>query len=66
MKVYLIIEVDSYHFAYPTFKCFASREKAEKYCTERNEETSIYLQKCADEDEQPGNYSISKLEKSRC
>ena len=61
MKVYLIIEIDSYHFAYPTFKCFASKEKAEKYCTERNEETYRYLQKCADEDEQPGNYSISKI-----
>ena len=61
MKVYLIIEIDSYHFAYPTFKCFASKEKAEKYCTERNEETYRYLRNCYDEHEQPDNYSMFKV-----
>ena len=61
MKVYLIIEIDSYFFVEPAYKCFASKEKAEKYCAERNEDTYRYLQKCADEYEQPGNYSISKV-----
>lgn len=61
MKVYLIVEIDSYHFAYPTLKCFASKEKAEKYCAERNEETSRYLQKCADENKEPDMTYISKV-----
>ena len=30
-KVYLVVEVDSYNFTYPTGKCFASKEKAEEY-----------------------------------
>ena len=57
MKVYLIVEIDAYHFAYPTFKCFASKEKAEKYCAEMNKDTIRYLEKCADEYEPTGNYS---------
>ena len=55
MKVYLIVEVDSYHFVYPTSKCFASREIAEEYCRENNIDTYDYLQKCADEYESPGH-----------
>ena len=61
MKVYLIVEVDSYHFEYVTHKCFTSREKAEKYCVERNDDTYNYLQQCADEYEKPGNFIISEV-----
>ena len=57
MKGYLIIEVDSYNYEYITDKCFLSKEKAEKYCIERNEDTIRYLEKCADEYEPTGNYS---------
>ena len=32
MKVYLIVVVDSYNLECATNKCFASREKAKKYC----------------------------------
>lgn len=61
MKVYLIVEVDSYHFEYVTNKCFASREKAEKYCEKNNVETYNYLQKCEEEYEQPGNYALAEV-----
>ena len=57
MKVYLIIEVDSYDFEHIIHKCFLSREKAEKYCAESNKDTIRYLEKCADEYEPTGNYS---------
>lgn len=61
MKVYLIIEVDLYDYEYITDKCFLNREKAEKYCAESNKDTIHYLEKCADEYEPTGNYSISKV-----
>ena len=61
MKVYLIVEVDSYHFVYPTSKCFASREIAEEYCRENNSDTYDYLQKCADEYESPGNFVLLEV-----
>ena len=61
MKVYLVVEVDSYHFEYVTNKCFASREKAEKYCEINNVETYNYLQKCVEEYEHPGNYALAEV-----
>ena len=61
MKVYLIVEVDSYHFVYPTSKCFASKEKAEEYCRENNTDTYDYLQQCADEHEPTGNFAILEV-----
>ena len=57
MKVYLIIEVDSYDYENIADKCFLSREKAEQYCSEKNKDTIHYLEKCADEYEPTGNYS---------
>ena len=57
MKGYLIIEVDSYNYEYITDKCFLSKEKAEKYCAEKNKDTIRYLEKCADEYEPTGFYS---------
>ena len=36
MKVYLIVVVDSYNLECATNKCFASREKAKKYCEKNN------------------------------
>lgn len=61
MKVYLIVEVDSYNFEYVTNKCFKSRERAKKYCEKNNTDTYNYLQKCADEYEKPGNYVIQEV-----
>lgn len=61
MKVYLIVEVDSYGYEYPINKCFTSREKAKKYCDENNIDTYNYLQRCADEYEKPGNYVIQEV-----
>lgn len=61
MKVYFIVHVDSYHFVYPTTKCFASKEKAEKYCAESNEDTYRYLQNCADDYESTGNYVLCEI-----
>ena len=61
MKVYLIVEVDAYNLEYLTPKCFANREKAEEYCRENNIDTYHYLQQCADEYEEPGNYVILEV-----
>lgn len=61
MKVYLIVEVDSYRFEYVTNKCFVSKEKAEKYCRENNTDTYNYLQQCADDYERPGNYGLFEV-----
>lgn len=61
MKVYLIVEIYSCYFAYPTSKCFANREKAEKYCIERNEEIYRYLQNSIDEYVKPDNVPILKV-----
>ena len=60
-KVYLVVEVDSYNFTYPTCKCFANKEKAEEYCHENNAETYRYLQQCADEYEKPGNFALLEI-----
>ena len=60
-KVYLVVEVDSYNFTYPTCKCFANKEKAEEYCRENNAETYHYLQQCADEYEKPGNFALLEV-----
>ncbi len=61
MKVYLIVEVDSYGFEFPTTRYFANKEKAEKYCVENNKDTYDYLQSCADDYERPGNYTLFKV-----
>ena len=60
-KVYLIVEVDSYNFTYPTSKCFASKEKSEEYCRENNADVYQYLQQCADEYEKPGNFILLEI-----
>lgn len=61
MKVYLIVEVDSYNLEFATNKCFASREKAKKYCDENNIDTYNYLQKCIEEYEEEGDYSLLEV-----
>ena len=61
MKVYLIVEIYSCYFAYPTSKCFANREKAEKYCIERNKEIYRYFQNSYDKYVQPNNFPIFKV-----
>lgn len=61
MKVYLIVEVDSYNLECATDKCFTSREKAKKYCEKNNIDTYNYLQKCVEEYEEPGNYSLLEV-----
>ena len=61
MKVYLIVVVDSYNLECATNKCFASREKAKKYCEKNNVYTYNYLQKCVEENEEPGNYTLFKV-----
>ena len=61
MKVYVIVEVDSYGVEFSTAICFASKEKAEKYCVENNKETYDYLQSCADNYEPSGNYSLFEI-----
>lgn len=61
MKVYVIVEVDSYRVEFPTAICFASKEKAEKYCVENNKDTYDYLQSCADNYEPSGNYILFEI-----
>ena len=61
MKVYLVVEVDSYNFTYPTCKCFANKEKAEEYYREHNAKTYRYLQQYADEYEKPGNFALLEV-----
>ena len=43
MKVYLIVEVDSYNFEYVTNKCFKSREKAKESCEKNHTDTDNHL-----------------------
>ena len=61
MKVYVIVEVDSYGYEFTTTICFASKEKAEKYCVENNKDAYDYLQSCADDYERPGNYTLFEV-----
>ena len=61
MKVYLIVEVDSYGYEFLVNKCFAIKDNAEKYCFENNKDTFDYLQSCADNYEKPGNYILFEV-----
>lgn len=61
MKVYLIVDVDSYGVEFAVNKCFASKERAENYCHENNKDTYDYLQSCADNYEETGNYSLFEI-----
>ena len=58
MKVYMIVKVDSYGYIFLTNKCFFNKEKAQNYCFESNKTTYAYLQSCADNCEQAGNYTL--------
>ena len=61
MKVYAIVEVDSYGVEYAVNKCFASKYNAIDYCHENNNDTYDYLQSCADNYERPGNYTLFEI-----
>ena len=61
MKVYLIVDVDSYGAEYSVNKCFASKDKAIQFCYENNKDTYDYLQSCADDYERPGNYTLYEV-----
>ena len=58
MKVYMIAKVDNYGYMFLTNKCFSNKEKAQNYCFESNKCTYAYLQSCADNCEQAGNYTL--------
>ena len=61
MKVYFIVEADVYGCKFSINKCFASKEKAEKFCHEHNKGTYNYLQNCDDNYEAPGNYILYEV-----
>lgn len=62
MKVYVIVEKDSYGCEFLINECFASKEKAIKFCNENNNnDTYDYLQSCEDNYEMPGNYVVWEI-----
>ena len=61
MKVYVIVEVDSYGYEFLTNKCFANKDSAIKFCFENNKDSYDYLQSCADNYERTGNYCLLEV-----
>ena len=61
MKVYLIVEVDAYCYQIVTGLCFINKERAEEYCHNLNKDTYNYLQNCADNYEETGNYILYEV-----